>query len=114
MKRFIQEAARTDILGQYQHYLNLGISEVAERFLVAVNEAIDAVVAMPDAGAPKHFENPQLEGLRTWPIKGFDEFRVYYITNPKTIIVVRILHGKRDVQSIMDEQGVDEEPQLQS
>ena len=107
MKRLIQEAARGDILGQYQHYLELGVYEVADRFLDAVNDAVDAVVKMPDAGAPKHFENPHLKGLRTWPVKGFDDFRIYYLTSDDLLMVVRVLHGKRDVQSILD--GQDDE-----
>jgi toxin ParE1/3/4 len=103
VRRFIQEAARTDILGQYQHYLGHYVPAVADRFLDAVNESIDSVVAMPDAGTPKQFDNPRLKGLRTWSVKGFDEFRIYYLISDDLLIVVRVLHGRRDVRSLLEE-----------
>lgn len=103
MKRFVQEAARTDILGQYRYYLELGAVDVAERFLQSVTEAIESVVAMPDMGAPKILGNPVLKGLRTWPVKGFDEIRIYYLRDSESLIVIRVLHGKRDVTSILED-----------
>jgi hypothetical protein len=62
---------------------------------------------MPEAGAPKVVSNPQLAGLRTWPVKGFDEFRVYYLVRPTLLTVVRILHSKRNTDAILERQGVD-------
>jgi hypothetical protein len=50
---------------------------MARRFHAAVLDAIDAMLAMPEAGPPKHTGNPRLTGLRSWHVKGFDEFRVY-------------------------------------
>jgi hypothetical protein len=32
-----------------------------------------------DDATPKHLDNRRLAGLRTWPVQGFDEFRVYYL-----------------------------------
>jgi len=103
LKPIIQEAARADILGQYQHYLKLGIVDVAEKFLENVSESIKAVVAMPEIGAPKIIGNPHLHGLRTWVVKGFDQFRIYYLSDSEHLIVVRVLHGKRDVMTILEE-----------
>jgi hypothetical protein len=40
---------------------------------------IHAAIKAPKAGAPRHTGNPALAGLRVWPVKGFDEFRVYYV-----------------------------------
>ena len=34
-------------------------------------------LAMPEAGPPWHTSNPRPTGLRSWHVKGFDEFRVY-------------------------------------
>ena len=63
--------------------------DIARRFRAAVMEAVDALVAMPAAGAPRYIDNTLLAGLRTWPVKGFDEFRVYYLTQPDLVAVIQ-------------------------
>jgi toxin ParE1/3/4 len=63
---------------------------------------------MPLGGAPKASANPQLGGLRTWPVKGFDEFRIYYLLQSDLLIVVRVLHDKRDIDSLLAAQDVQE------
>jgi toxin ParE1/3/4 len=97
---FTQASARNDILDQ-------DLPDVADRFLLAVKQAIDAVVGMPEAGAPKPVGNPQLDGLRTWLVHGFDDFRVYYLARANILTVIRVLHGKRDIGSILETQPVD-------
>jgi toxin ParE1/3/4 len=76
VKPFIQSSAEDDILRQFNWYVEQGVPEIARRFRVAVVEAINALMAMPAAGAPQHISNPTLAALRTWPVKGFDEIRV--------------------------------------
>jgi toxin ParE1/3/4 len=110
VKPFVQASARADILRQYRYYLDQNLPDVAERFLLAVKHAIDATIATPDAGAPKHLDNPHLAGLRTWPIQGFDELRVYYLVRDDFLTVVRVLHGRRDIGSILENQRVDDPP----
>jgi plasmid stabilization system protein ParE len=105
---FIQEAAEQDILRQIEWYAERGLPAIARRFHAAALDAIDALVAMPAAGLPKLTSNPHLSGLRSWPIKGFDEFRVYYLARPELLIVVRVLHGKRDIGTILESQELDE------
>ena len=107
MKLTIKPAARRDILHQFEHYLTLGVPHVAERFLVAVEESIDALMATPRAGSPRRFANPLLAGLRSWPVKGFEEFRIYYLERPSEAAVVRILHGRRDVSAILEDERDD-------
>jgi len=70
--------------------------------------AIEAPAATPQAGAPRACTNPQLAGLRTWPVAGFDVFRVYYPVRPELLIVVRILHGKQDTGGVLQRQAVDD------
>lgn len=58
MKVFVQLSARSDILRQYLYYLGEADPGLAARFLDAVNESFDALVALPDAGAPRRSGNP--------------------------------------------------------
>ena len=109
MTLIVKPAARRDILQQYSHYLTLDLPEVADRFLVSVEAAIEAIAATPRAGGPRRFDNPSLQGLRAWPLKGFDEFRVYYLEQSERLVIVRVLHGRRDVSSLLEgERNVDD------
>jgi plasmid stabilization system protein ParE len=108
VKPFIQASARSDILRQYRYYLDQNLPDIAERFLLAVKYAVDTAIATPDAGTPKHLDNPQLAGLRTWTIHGFDEFRLYYLVRNNSFTVVRVLHGRRDIGSILENQPVED------
>jgi toxin ParE1/3/4 len=107
VKLTIRPAARRDILHDYQRYLELDLPHIAERFLASVNAAIDAVIAMPKAGSPKILGNRLLAGLRSWPVKGFDDFRVYYLERPDELDVVRIINTKRDVGTILESEQDD-------
>jgi toxin ParE1/3/4 len=103
---FVQEAAEQDILHQVEWYAEQGVPDVALRFGAAAGASIAAVMAMPEIGAPKPTANPRLAGLRTWPVKGFDRFRIYYLVQPDLLIVVRILHDKRDTDTLLEGQDV--------
>jgi toxin ParE1/3/4 len=52
---------------------------------------------MPEMGARRRINNPLLSGLRSWPVKHFENIRVYYLIQGKILRVVRVLHGRRDV-----------------
>jgi plasmid stabilization system protein ParE len=105
---FVQEAAEQNLLSQVEWYAEQGLPDIARRFHTAVLDAIDALLAMPEAGPPNHTGNPRLTGLRSWHVKGFDEFRVHYMACPELITVVRILHSKRDTGTILTRQELEE------
>jgi toxin ParE1/3/4 len=110
LKLTIQPAARLDILHDYDRYVQLGLSEVAARFLTSVRISIEAAVSAPHAGAPKALPHPDLAGLRSWPVKGFRDFRIYYLADAAGLRVIRVLHGKRDLQVLLESHGEDPAP----
>jgi plasmid stabilization system protein ParE len=103
---FIQESAEADILRQVERYAEQGLPHIARRFHASILAAIDALVAMPEAGPPRPTANAALIGLRAWPVKGFDAFWIYYLAGPERLTVVRGLHGKRDIGTILEEQDL--------
>ena len=74
----------------------------ANRFVAAVQAAISQVSREPGIGAPKNLRNAKLAGLRSWPIKGFSEVRVYYLVSKDAVRVVRVLHGRRDIYPLLE------------
>jgi hypothetical protein len=79
VKLIIHASAEDDMLRQCDWYEKQGLSTIADRFSAAAAAAIDAALKTPKAGAPKRVGNPALAGLRTWPVRGFDGFRIYYL-----------------------------------
>ena len=103
MKPIILPAARDDILRQFRYYLvEQDKPEVAERFLSAVRKTMEAIIRTPQGGAPKRLSREALRGLRSWPVKGFEDVRVYYLAHEGLVRMVRVLHGKRDINSILE------------
>jgi plasmid stabilization system protein ParE len=79
----------------------------AARFLEAVEASLERVREMPEIGSPRELDNPRLQGLRSWPVFGFEAVRVYYLATDDAIRVIRVLHGKRDLASILDREAGD-------
>ncbi len=102
MKAFVRRAAREDILRQYRYYLLADAFDAANRFLEAVDNSIGRLVAMPQVGAPQRFRNPALGGLRSWPVKDFEDIHIYYVIRNDVLRVVRVLHRKRDVRTLLE------------
>jgi len=75
-----------------------------------VQYTIDFLLQTPGAGSPKEFGISALDGVRSWPVADFGDFRIYYLLRWKSILIVRVLHGRRDLQSIFDTSEEEEEP----
>lgn len=60
-----------------------------------------ALVRNPGIGSPVLFPNEKLKGMRSWPVPGFENIRVYYLDRDGTLRIVRVLHGRRDLKRIL-------------
>ncbi|MSV31805.1 MAG: type II toxin-antitoxin system RelE/ParE family toxin [Bryobacterales bacterium] len=104
MKHVIRPAAKDDILRQFRYFSQKASLEIAARFLDAVDESIAVICRMPQMGAPKILLNPVTTGLRSWPVNGFEDILIFYVVQPDALRVIRILHGARDIGSILDQE----------
>jgi plasmid stabilization system protein ParE len=66
------------------------------------------VLDMPQAGAPKILRNVALESLRSRPVEGFEDMRLYYLVRGEDLRVVRVLHGRRDIDRILENEPADD------
>jgi plasmid stabilization system protein ParE len=100
-----RQAARDDVTRQFRYYLvKLDLPEVAVRFREAVQEAAKAIREQPRSAPPYRLRNPKLQDLRSWPIPGFEAIRLYFVVEGEAIRVIRVLHGKRDVGRILEQE----------
>jgi toxin ParE1/3/4 len=106
----IRLAAKDDILRQYRYYLaDRDNPAVADRFLKAVRKTIQEIARCPLGGAPKHLTRDVLHGLRSWPVKDFEDIRIYYLPAEDAIGIIRLLHGRRDINRILQKESDKEE-----
>jgi toxin ParE1/3/4 len=110
VKYVIRPNAKDDILRQFRYYLLEDALDAATRFLEALDESIEAICKMPEIGAPKHFKNPVLAGLRSWAVKDFEDILIFYVVQSDALRVVRVLHGRRDIKKILEREKGDEKP----
>ena len=105
MKVSYRQGASDDLVRQFRYYLAVvNVPEVAIRFRDAVRQTVQSLRQNPLVG-PRYFSsNPQLQNLRSWPVVGFEAIRVYYIPEEEVVYVIRILHGKRDVKRILEDE----------
>ena len=61
------------------YYAAEGGEDLVIRFPLALDSATEFLRRNPQAGSPRHFRNPRLKGLRSWPVPGFEDIRLYYL-----------------------------------
>jgi toxin ParE1/3/4 len=91
--------AEADIIRQFRYYLvDQDAPLIALRFREAVIESLEQLKPHPRIGS---LFPCSVAGLRSWPVKGFEMIRIYYLEGRSRLRVLRILHGKRDVRRIL-------------
>ncbi len=102
MKVSYRQAASDDIVRQFRYYLvTLNLPEVAVRFRDAVRSTVQSLRPHPLVGPRYSSGTPGLQDLRSWPVAAFEAIRIYYIADEGVIRIIRILHGKRNVNRIL-------------
>ena len=98
---FVRARARRDILLNAEYLEEHGGIETAQRFLDAARTTFEALAGMPKAGALCAFQSPALRRIRRWPVKGFENWLIFYQIRRNGIEIVHILHGARDIESLL-------------
>ncbi len=69
----------------------------AERFLGAAEETFGKLAAHPFLGWARKRSDPRLSGIRTWRMEGFEKHLIFYQPLQSGVLILRVLHGSRDV-----------------
>ena len=102
----ISEAAAVSIIEQADYYEQASDRDLAQRWEAAVDQAVHSLRSWPERGATCRFRSPTLAGLRWIFIPGFPKHIVFYRYLPQgqVILIVQILHGARNLETILDEE----------
>ncbi len=97
-----RDRARADILDIFEHIFG-NDEDAADRWLDAVNETIDRVIAKnPRIGVKRDYGRPALVGFRMLAVGNFPNYLVFYRIDGTVIRIVRVLHGARDIPNVLD------------
>jgi toxin ParE1/3/4 len=72
-----------------------------QRLYAAAEKALALLARAPEMGAPWETENPNVSGLRCWPVPGFPNHLIFYPPIDRGIEVTRILHGAQDIDTLL-------------
>jgi plasmid stabilization system protein ParE len=83
-------------------YLSERNPTAAEGFLNALEQAAAVLSETPEIGSPRYFAHKELEGLRFYVLKGFENYLLFYrVMDTEGIVeIVRIVHGARDFPAL--------------
>jgi plasmid stabilization system protein ParE len=97
MKRYLLTPEAEFDLAEIAAYLRQSSPEAAHRVLITLRQAMQRLASMPGLG---HLR-PDLadEPLRFWSVYSY---LIIYRSEEKPIQILRILHGARDVQSLLN------------
>lgn len=71
------------------------------RFLDAAETTFQFLAENPKIGRQCEFKRREASNLRRWRIQGFENHLVFYRLAEEGIDVIRVLHGARDIESIL-------------
>jgi toxin ParE1/3/4 len=80
----------------------------AESFLDAAEASIANLASMPLMGSPRPYLVAEIPDLRQWRIKGFEDYLIFYRPVPDGVEIIRVLHGKRNIPTILSDEEAQE------
>jgi toxin ParE1/3/4 len=86
-------------------YLRKDSPTSAFRFLRAARTTMEKLAAMPGVGALYESDEPELAGVRWFPVSRFRNHLIFYRPTAEGIVVLRVLHGARDIGRILSAEG---------
>ena len=98
----IRPRADGDLSDQAYYYATNASTEVGHRFLLAAHETFSLLAKQPEMGWDARLRHPDLKSLRVFRVKGFERMLILYLPMLDGIEVVRVVHGSRDVQALLD------------
>ncbi len=103
-RRIIKSDLALNDLDEQAECIRLRSPRAALRFLEAAEALFGQLASMPGIGEEYKTTNPLSQGLRCFPIPKFPSQIVYYKPLTDGIIVIRVLHGARDVDRILGQE----------
>ncbi len=99
-RRIIRSDLALNDLAELAEYIRQHNPRAALRFLKAAEATFRQLASMPGMGERYETGNPLYQDLRCFSVSKFPSRVVYYKPLSDGIIVIRVLHGARDVDRV--------------
>jgi toxin ParE1/3/4 len=99
----LRERAAADIDRAVDFYLAEADTDVAVRFVDAVERAVGQIGRSPHSGSLRFSYELEIPGLRVRPLVRFP-YLVFYVVDDEVVDVWRILHTRRDIPTTMGDE----------
>jgi toxin ParE1/3/4 len=87
-------------------YFVIDNPDAADRFLESTYGTFQELARMPGMGRKRNIPQARLRELRSFRVKGFEKYLIFYAPIPDGIEVFHVLHGARDLERFWDENDV--------
>ncbi len=77
----------------------------ADRFVEAAYGTFQELARMPHMGRRRHFPAARLRHLRSFRVKGFENYLVFYCPIEDGVEVLHLLHGARDIEQFWQDEA---------
>jgi toxin ParE1/3/4 len=74
--------------------------DAALRFLNAIDDTFHFLAGNGASIPLCNFAEDDFQAIRVWPVHGFRNYLVFFIAADDGVVIERVLHGARDVESI--------------
>jgi toxin ParE1/3/4 len=95
-------AARSDLLDQAEYYDSEGGEELSSRFMRQCEAGFERLAKFPASGAPTRIRHTRLRDCRFILVPGFDQILIFYLVAQQSVVIVRVLHGARDIEALLE------------
>jgi toxin ParE1/3/4 len=99
----VEQAAEADLFAAVAYYRREGSPATARRFVTAAEETFARLAQTPDIGRRYQTDHPQLQHLHIWRVRDFEPYLIFYHATDDTLFIVRVLHGARNIEHILEE-----------
>lgn len=96
----VRDRATQDLRQQANYILAMGNRDAAEKFLESAEYTFNQLATTPNIG--KILQLPDILTIRQWRLKNFKEYLVFYTFQEQQVEILRVLHGARDLENIID------------
>ena len=97
-------SAEEDLAETYE-YIGADSPSAAEQLVDAVEATVGFLIENPSAGRERGFRTEAARDVRSWPVRSFQDYLLFYRVEEDALVVVRIVHGARDLPVLFaDEQ----------
>jgi len=95
---------------QFGRYLLEASEAVAERYFAALEATLELLTRHPGLGRVRRFDQPELEGIRSYRVNPYHKHLIFYRHNSTTLFAERVVHGARDLpRRLLQPPGAEEE-----